>query len=399
MRKKMSNRLQRKFIKALHRSNRLIRAKSYSTAAPVCAALVYPEIMQLAGIIKAMDKISPEQFIDNICIENHILKSMCIEVTYRCNERCRHCYVFDEKKVAAEEMNLEQYCKLFDDLRKLETLDITFTGGDVSMRDDFCEILRAARERNFSIGIFTNGTGFSEETLQEIIRIRPQSISFSIYSGNADEHDAMTRVEGSFKKTWTTLKKVKAAGIYVSVKTSVMTPTFGGFELLHAMCEELNIRHDISYYICATNHGNISPTKLRLGEIEKYKQALRIARRGKEIPYRPKRDLQKVICGAGLRGLSVNPYGEVFPCNGFDYRLGNVMETPIEDIWNSDKLKRLYDLRFEQLSEKCCTCLWRDDCLYCLGSSLAENGDILSPVKESCKIAQAMYEFRKEADL
>ena len=345
-----------------------------------------------------MSKLSPEQFIDNICIKNHILKHMCIEVTYRCNERCRHCYVFDENKVAAEELSLEQYQKLFDDLRILETLSIAFTGGDVSMRTDFCDILHAARKRDFSILILTNGAGFSEDTLEEIIRIRPQGMSFSIYSGNADEHDAMTRIPGSFQKTLETLKKVKAAGIFVSVKTPVMAPTFGGFEAIHSLCEKLNINHDVSYHICATNHGDISPTKFRLGNVEKYKQAIRIARRGKEISEWPKRDIKKTICGAGLLSLSVNPYGEVFPCNGFSYPLGNVKETPIAEIWNGESLQRLYNLRFEQLGDTCLNCKYRDDCLYCLGTALAENGDILSPVKESCKIAQAMYEFREEAN-
>ncbi len=341
---------------------------------------------------------SPEQFIDNVCIENHILNRVCIELTYRCNERCRHCYVFDETKIAAKELSLEQYRTLFDDLRRLETLSIAFTGGDVSMRADFCDILRAARERDFSTLILTNGTGFSEETLEEIIHIRPQGISFSIYSGNADEHDAMTRMPGSFQKTLATLKKVKASGIYVSVKTPVMAPTFGGFESIHSLCEEFDIRHEVSYHICPTNHGNISPTKFRLGDVEKYKQALRIARRGKEISELPKRDIHKTICGAGLLSLSVNPYGEVFPCNGFVYRLGNIKETSIEDIWNGETLRRLYDLRFEQLGDTCLNCKYRDDCLYCLGSALAENGNILLPVKESCKIAQAMYEFREEAN-
>ena len=92
--------------------------------------------------------------------------------------------------------------------------------------------------------------------------------------------------------------------------------------------------------------------------------------------------------------MSVNPYGEVFPCNGFNYRLGNIKETPIEEIWNCDALKRIYALHFDQLDDSCLNCLYRDDCLYCIGSALSENGNIFSPVKESCLIARAEYEVR-----
>ena len=76
-----------------------------------------------------MSNITPEQFIDDICIRHHILNRVCLEVTYRCNERCKHCYIFDEKKAAVGELTLEEYLKLFDDLQKLETLEQVFIKG------------------------------------------------------------------------------------------------------------------------------------------------------------------------------------------------------------------------------------------------------------------------------
>ena len=341
-----------------------------------------------------MSNITPEQFIDDICIRHHILNRVCLEVTYRCNERCKHCYIFDEKKAAVGELTLEEYLKLFDDLQKLETLHITFTGGDPSQRKDFTEILRGAVERGFAVSIFTNGIGYPEETLEEIININPASISFSVYSGIPEEHDYITGVKGSFEKTLSTLKKVKNAGIMLTIKTPAMTPTLKGFPAVQALCKELNIHHEVSYFICVTNHGNISPAKLRLSDVEKYKQVMRIAQDGKELAEFQPRDIHGAICGAGQLALSVNPYGEVFPCNGFSYRLGNIRESPIEEIWNGDTLKRLYELHFEHLSEDCLKCQYRNDCLYCLGSSLSESGDMFLPVKEICTISQAAYEFR-----
>lgn len=343
-----------------------------------------------------MSPISPEQFIDDICIKHHILQRVGIEITYRCNERCKHCYIFDEKKSSADELSLDQYLKLFAELRKMNTIHITLTGGDPSQRADFTEILRGAVDGGFAVAVFTNGIGYCEETLAEIIRIRPMSMSFSIYSGIPEEHDGITGVKGSFQKTLTTLKKVKAAGITVSIKTPVMAPTLKGFPAIQALCEDLGVRSEVSYLICATNQGDIAPTKFRLGNVEKYKQVMRLARKGKQLTEFKPRDIHDVICGAGRLALSINPYGEVFPCNGLNYPLGNVKETSIEEIWNSDALRRLYELRFEQLGDSCLACLYRDDCLYCLGSSLSENGNMLLPLKESCKISQAAYELRME---
>lgn len=343
-----------------------------------------------------MKDVSPEQFIDDICIRHHILQRIGIEVTYRCNEHCKHCYIFDEKKSFDGELSVEQYLKLFDDLRKMGTIHITLTGGDPSQRADFTEILRGAVERDFAVSIFTNGIGYSEETLAEIIQIHPMSMSFSIYSGISKEHDNITGIKGSFQKTLAVLKRVKSAGIRVAIKTPVMAPTLRGFPAIQALCEELGVQSEVSYLICATNHGNISPTRLRLGDVEKYKQVMKLARKGKGIKEFKPRDVHEAICGAGQLALSVNPYGEVFPCNGLAYRLGNIKETSIEEIWNGNSLRRLYELRFERLGESCLSCRYRDDCLYCLGSSLSENGNMFLPVKESCKISQAAYELRME---
>ena len=344
-----------------------------------------------------MDYINPEQFIDEICDKNHILQRICFEVTYRCNEHCKHCYIFDEKKSAEEELSVEHYLKLFDDLLKLNTLHITFTGGDPSQRKDFTQILRGAVERGFAVTIFTNGTGYSEETLDEIIDIRPAMMSFSVYSGIPEEHDEITGVKGSFQKTLDTIKKVKAAGgILITIKTPVMTPTLNGLPAVQALCKELDVLSEITYFISATNHGNISPTKLRLGTIDKYKQVIRLKKDKKISEDFQQRNIHDKICGTGRISLSVNPYGEVFPCNGFSYRLGNVKDTPISEIWNSETLRKIYQLKFEQLGNKCVNCLYRDDCIYCLGSALAENGNIFIPVEESCKIARANYEFRLE---
>lgn len=63
----------------------------------------------------------------------------------------------------------------------------------------------------------------------------------------------------------------------IIVKTPVMAPTLNGFSAVKELCENLSVRQQVSYFICATNHRNISPTKLRLGDVEKYKNVMRHA--------------------------------------------------------------------------------------------------------------------------
>ena len=62
----------------------------------------------------------------------------------------------------------------------------------------------------------------------------------------------------------------------ITVKTYVMIPTLKGLPAIQTLCKEFDVYWEVSYFICATNHGNVSPTKLRLGDVEKYKQIMKL---------------------------------------------------------------------------------------------------------------------------
>lgn len=339
---------------------------------------------------------SPEDLINHVCIDRHILQRVCLELTYRCNERCRHCYVGDENKSHAGELTLDEYRTVLDDLRRMGTLHLTLTGGDVAMREDFLDILRCATEKGFAVSIYTNGIGFGEETLDEIARLHPRAVSFSLYSGIPEEHDAVTGVKGSFQRTLYALMRLKCAGVLVDVKTSAMRPTRAGFPALVKLCRQLDVELETAFLLCATNHGCLSPTQLRLGDVVAYKDMMRLCVWDKPEGPEIARDIHGPVCGAGALSLSIDPFGGVFPCNGFHVLLGNIRKVSIADIWESDKLREIYEYRFDQLGERCTRCIWRDDCLYCAGASLAENGDVYKPIPETCLIAQAAYEVRRE---
>lgn len=342
------------------------------------------------------DTFSPEELVNRVCIDGHILQRVCLELTYRCNEQCQHCYVSDENKSRFGELTLAEYQTLMDDLRRMGTLHLTLTGGDVAMREDFLDILYCAAEKKFAVSIYTNGIGFGEEALDEIARLHPRVVSFSLYSGIPEEHDAVTGVKDSFQRTLYALMRLKCAGILVNVKTSAMRPTQAGFPALVKLCRQLDVELETAFLLCATNHGCLSPTQLRLGDVAAYKNMIRLCTQDIPDGSSIMRDVHGPICGAGALSLSVDPFGEVFPCNGFHVSLGNIREISIANIWESDKLREVYTYKFDRLGKKCTGCVWRDDCLYCAGASLAENGDVYKPILETCLIAQAAYEVRRK---
>jgi len=76
--------------------------------------------------------------------ENHLPITVHVDLTYRCNERCVHCYL-DHNDYG--EMTTKEICTLFEDLAEIGTLFLTISGGEIFLRKDFFELLEYARRR------------------------------------------------------------------------------------------------------------------------------------------------------------------------------------------------------------------------------------------------------------
>ncbi|MEC2628125.1 radical SAM protein, partial [Bacillus cereus] len=93
-----------------------------------------------------------------------------IEITNRCNVRCRHCYG-DFGAVKPKVMSLDQIKSLLDDLNNIGVKLIELTGGDITVHPNLKEILLYALNLDFSqITLLTNGIALSEKVMDIIIK-------------------------------------------------------------------------------------------------------------------------------------------------------------------------------------------------------------------------------------
>src|ERR1700737_1147277 len=102
-----------------------------------------------------------------------------LDVTYRCNERCVHCYLDHDDH---GEMTLEEIKTLLDQLAEAGVFFLTLSGGEVLMRMDFFDILRHARELGFHVKVKTNGVMIREKEADLIRDFRVHAAQTSIHS-------------------------------------------------------------------------------------------------------------------------------------------------------------------------------------------------------------------------
>src|SRR6202167_2395635 len=99
--------------------------------------------------------------------------SVQLDLTYRCNERCVHCYLdhHDHGEMATEEIK-----DLLDQMATAGVFYLTFSGGEIMMRRDFFEILQHARLRTFCIKLKTNGVLIGENEADRLKALGVESV-------------------------------------------------------------------------------------------------------------------------------------------------------------------------------------------------------------------------------
>ena len=161
---------------------------------------------------------------ENALANARVIKAQ-IELTYRCNLHCRHCYTdpYNAKEFFPREMSFEEICRILDEMAELGVLWLNFTGGEAMIRKDFFEIYDYAHAKGFVISIFSNGTVFTPKMIGRLKKNPPFAIDISCHSVTEEKFDWLTQVPGSFVRFMEGIKLLKESGLYFTLKTKAMT--------------------------------------------------------------------------------------------------------------------------------------------------------------------------------
>jgi len=114
-----------------------------------------------------------------------------LEVTSRCNLKCRHCFVSASSlgEPPADELSIDQMLSLLDELKRQNVLCIVFTGGEPFVRSDFIRILEHATQLGFVIAVVSNGLRLTESLVKRIPKgnIRITISLDNLHLGEADD--------------------------------------------------------------------------------------------------------------------------------------------------------------------------------------------------------------------
>ncbi len=314
-------------------------------------------------------------------------------LTEGCNLACRHCWLaprFD----AIGNRSITLPVKLFETaIREAKPLGlggVKLTGGEPLLHPHFTHLLEIIRREDLSLTVETNGLLCTPEIAAEIAKSSNRFVSVSIDGSNAETHEWVRGVPGSFEAARQAVRNLVAAGVRTQIIFTVMRNNFDQIDAIVHMAEELGVESVKFNIVQPTARG------VKLHEVQATMSVTELIKLGQhvELELAPKTNLRLFfdypqafrslsyiasgdgcgVCGIlGILGVIASGHyalcgiGEQVP----DMVFGEVGKDPLEIVWREHPiLKALQAGLPERLEGICSRCLMKRRCL---GSCVAQN--------------------------
>ena len=310
-----------------------------------------------------------------------------LDLTYRCNERCEHCYL-DHDDLG--ELSFEEICGLFRQFAEAGVFFLTLSGGEPLLRRDFFDIVEHARALRFNVKLKTNAVLIREPEARRLRALGVEQVNVSVYSHRAEVHDAVTRLPGSLGRTLRGIRALRATGMKVTVANVMMRSNLGDQSAVGALARELGASYIADPTITPRMDGDRGVLALRIpGEaLPGLFQDPALVGDPAEFCAPPapvsEGDLNGLPCSAGHTSCYVSPYGDVYPCVQFPLPTGNVRRQRFLEIWkHSPRFAEVRSIRTRDLPV-CSGCSHVATCTRCPGQAWME-GSMRGPSTADCE--------------
>ncbi|NQU88026.1 MAG: radical SAM protein [Mariniphaga sp.] len=153
------------------------------------------------------------------------MKRVDIKTGFLCNNNCRFCVQADNK--CKGNRSFDDISNDLIDSRK-RCIGVVFTGGEVTIRDDFFDLIKLAKELNYEeIQIQTNGRMFASlDFCKKTIEAGANVFGLALHGYCSDQHDFLTKANGSFNQTVRGIINLRRLGQIVGTNTVIVKSNY-----------------------------------------------------------------------------------------------------------------------------------------------------------------------------
>ena len=333
-----------------------------------------------------------------------------MEITPRCNNDCRHCYInlpAGDKAAKEKELSLGEIERIADEAISLGALWCLITGGEPLLRKDFSDIYLALKKKGLLVSVFTNAALVTEEHIGLFKKYPPRNMEVSVYGVTKETYERVTRRSGTFDAFMRGLDLLLESGVTVRLKAMALRSNVHELPEIARFCRErtkdyfrfdplLHLRFDGDQ----VRNEEIKSERLSAEEIvaversdpERF-EALEMKCDKLNAPNLPHASSDYLFyCGAGNGSFYVSYDGLFRLCSSlhhpdcvYDLRKGSLADALLNFV---PRVRSIRSNRSEFL-EKCRICPLKELCLWCPAHAHLETGEMDALVDYFCDVAHA----------
>ena len=348
-----------------------------------------------------------------------------IDLTYRCNNNCRHCWLSlpanaPEKK---NELTFDEIRRIVDEARAMGCRRWSICGGEPLLRPDFPEIFDYLTRKAVSYSINTNGTLITPEIARLLTRKGTKMIA--LYGATAEVYDHVTRNPGGFEKVMRGFEYLKEADAGFLVQLIPMRANYHQWEDMIALAKSLSKHWRCGApWLYLSGDGSeqrnkeiqaqrLSPADVMNLDKPDPTYSERAAELEKRVREREGENQIDATCGAHdegddrlfaqciavRRNFHIDPYGRMSWCSfikdnalRFDLRRGTFAEAWEKFIPSCANKVHGGD----EWRANCAFCESRNDCQWCAVYAYLETGRYSAPIPHLCAVEKERCKFNED---
>jgi radical SAM protein with 4Fe4S-binding SPASM domain len=346
-------------------------------------------------------------------LEKRSILKFGIELTARCNNDCRHCYIClptGDRIAKEKEPTLEDIMKIADQAVKMGALWCTITGGEPLLREDFPEVYIGLKRMGLLVSVYTNACLIKEEHIDLFKRYPPQDIEVTVYGVSKETYEAVTRRPGSYDAFMRGLSLLLDNGLKVRLKAMALRSNVREMPEIADFCRQRTCDY---FRFDPLLHMRLDRDQVRNEDIKSErltpKEIVALEKADSERFHALEKGCNKLIksefcrikcdhlfhCGTGIGSFVLGYDGRLRLCMSlqnpdcvYDLRQGS-----LADAWKSF-VPKVRDMRSskKEFLETCRVCPIINLCTWCPAHAYLEEGAMDAQVPYFCQVAHARAE-------
>ncbi|MGM9625004.1 MAG: radical SAM protein [Eubacteriales bacterium] len=342
------------------------------------------------------------------------------ELTGRCCLQCKMCLVrVDEKRIRESGLHERSAAEWIDMARQAAdagTLGLLLTGGEPTLRSDFCEIYEAVSRMGFVLTLYTNAVMLSEQVLEVLRKSPPHKIGVTMYGASNETYARLCGMPDGYDRFINGLQQLSELPSLLEIRTTVVQDNVDDLPAMQRFVRErfgADRVLQISTFVMKGIRGSVADAvSCRLGpqehfgmlypgiirQWEKIRDGLQ-PKAGRDIrqtehtlPLPPPGAYLFSSCGAGTDSYTIDWSGRMYACELLDRGYTEPFVYGFDRAW--EQLPGQYPK--SRVPTECAACPDAAFCSSCPAYRLGETGDWFGIPRFACETAALLHRIVRD---